>query len=275
MQNTVMARKEGKVSSRILFTWFMLAGFIFLFAPKKLTNEFQSAFDHIFSWPLIKIGWNIPLSAPAQQSLTDVVSSREHNKLREEYNRLQNHLVNIIEQRDQAYEEIKKLSGLRKRFPLEGASLVSAYVIRIPNNKSTELRINRGEEDGLAEGRFVLGDNGIIGTISYVSTHTARVMLITDPASQIGVKIAELNKVMKGNGENSAKVLMVPKKYKIKAGQNVFAFKEPGFLDAPMIVGKVSQCKTDDNDPLLWDITVSPVCNLESLNDVTVIVMNH
>jgi len=252
----------------------MLAGFIFLFAPKKLTNELQSAFDHIFSWPLIKIGWNIPLSAPAQQSLTDVVSRGEHHRLREEYNRLQNHLVNIIEQRDQAYKEIKKLSGLRKRFPLEGDSLVPAYVIRIPNNRPSELRINRGEKDGLAKGQFVLGDNGIIGTISYVSSHTARVMLITDPASQIGVKIAEMNKVMKGNGDNSAKVLMVPKKYKIKAGQNVFAFKEPGFLDAPMIVGKVTQCKTDDNDPLLWDITVAPVCDLESLNDVTVIAMN-
>lgn len=269
-----MARKQIRVSRRMLLTWFMLTGFIFLFAPKKLTNEFQSTFDHIFSWPLIRIGWNIPLSAPTQQPLTDVVSSAEYYKLREEYNRLQNHLVNIIEQRDQAYEEIKKLSGLRKRFPLEGASLVSAYVIRIPNNKPTELRINRGEKDGLAEGQFVLGDNGIIGTISYVSTHTARIMLITDPASQIGVKIAELNKVMKGNGDNSAKILMVPKKYTIKEGQNVFAFKEPGFLDTPIVVGKVTQCKTDDKDPLLLDITVAPVCDLESLNDVTVIVMS-
>ena len=269
-----MARKQIRISRRMLLSWFILTGFIFLFAPKKLTNEFQAAFDHIFSWPLIRIGWNIPLSAPAQQSITDVVNSSEHYKLRQEYNRLQNHLANIEEQRDQAYEEIKKLSGLRKRFSLEGAGLVSAYVIRIPNNKPTELRINRGEKDGLAEGQFVLGDNGIIGTICYVSTHTARIMLITDPASQIGVKIAELNKVMKGNGDNTARVLMVPKKYKIKVGQNVFAFKEPGFLDTPMIVGKVTQCKTDDNDPLLWNITVAPVCDLESLNDITVIVMD-
>jgi hypothetical protein len=42
-----------------------------------------------------------------------------------------------------------------------------------------------------------------------------------------------------------------------------------------MIIGKVAECKRDDENPSLWDITVEPACDIERLNDVAVIVMNQ
>jgi len=41
-----------------------------------------------------------------------------------------------------------------------------------------------------------------------------------------------------------------------------------------VIAGTVAQCKSNDENPLLWDITVKPACDIESLRDVTIIVMN-
>ncbi len=255
------------LSRRMLLTWFILAGLIFFFAPQTLTNKFQLAFAHIFRWPL-SIGRNFSLAARTQQPLTDVISRREYNKL-------QNHLTNIIAQRNGAYKKIEELSGLRERPVLEGAKIAVADVITASIGGShSELIINRGENEGLDKGQFVLGDNSIIGIISDVSSRTARVKLITDPTSKIAVKIAKSNTgwIMQGCGNNSAKVSLI--KHKVEAGDIVYACKKPGLLDAPMIAGKVGKCERNDESPLLWDITVKPVCNIERLSDVAVIIMN-
>jgi len=263
-----MARKRTKVSRRMLFTWFMLAGFILLFAPQKLTNKFQFAFAHIFRWPL-SIGRNISLTAPTQQRLTNAASRRE--------SQLENHIANLREELLQKHQKVEKLSGLRSRFAWEGVKFELADVITAsivgPHNT---LIISRGENDGIAKGQFVLGDNSIIGTISDVWSRTAQVKLVTDSTSNIPVKIAKLNidMLMQGNGDNSARVPLQKIKHKIKIGNIVYARKKPGFLDVPMVVGKVSKCKRDDKNPLVWDITVEPVYNIERLSNVAVIIMN-
>ena len=41
-----------------------------------------------------------------------------------------------------------------------------------------------------------------------------------------------------------------------------------------MITAKVAQCKRDDGNPSLWDVTVKPVCEIEKLDNVAVIIMN-
>jgi rod shape-determining protein MreC len=247
----------------MLFTWFMLGGLIFLFTPQNLTNKFQFAFARIFRGPL-SIGRNISLSAHTQPQLTDVVS-------RSKYNQLQNYLANITKELSQERQKVKELSGLRNRRPLEGAGLMLAEVI----TASTEgLIINRGQNDGLQKGQFVLGDNSIIGTISDISPRTAKVELITETTSNMAVEVGGLKTVIQGYGKNSAKVQLVSTKHTVKIGDNVYACKKPGFLDAPMIIGAVSQCKRDDENPLLWDITVKPACDIERLNDVTVLIMN-
>lgn len=252
----------------MLLTWSMLAGFIFLLAPQNWTNKFQFAFARIFYWPL-SMCRSISLHAHMQPILTDVVPRREYNKL-------QNHLTNIIAQRDQARREVETLSGLRNRFGLDSAALVLADVYTVSiNGSQSEFIINRGKNDGLLKDQFVLGDNSIIGTISDVDSRTARVKLITDSTSNIAVKIAGVDRVMQGTGNNSAKIPMLSiKKHKVKVGDIVHVRKKPGFLDVPMVAGKVTQCKRDDENPRLWDIIVKPVCDIETLNDVAVIVMN-
>jgi len=272
-----MARKRIKVSGRMLFTWFMLAGLIFLFAPQTLTNKIQFTFAHIFRWPL-SISRSISLSARLQP-LTDVVSRRQYNKL-------QNHLANITEQLYQQQQEAERRSGLRKRFGLDGAILITADVIRSSiNGPENVLIINRGENDGLAVGQFVLGINNIIGTISAVSSRTSSVKLVTDSTSTMAVKISDpasntttrkagVKAVMNGLGNNTAKIKLLPKKYKIEIGDIVYACKKPSLLDTAMIIGKVAKCRPDDQNPLLWDIIVVPACRIETLNAVDVIIMN-
>lgn len=262
-----MARNKIRVSRRMLFAWFMLASLILLLAPQSLTNNFQFAFARIFSWPL-SIGRSISLSVRTQYQLEDVVGRREYDKL-------QNHLTNVILQRDQEHERAEKLSGMRNRGIWQGASIVPADVATVSiDGSGCELIINRGKNDGLAKDQYVCGGNSIIGVVSDVSSRMARVKLFSDPLSVMKVNIAQLkvDMLMQGAGGGLAVIRMA--KYEVKIGDNVYAAKKPAFLDAPMIAGKVTRCERNDENPLLWDITVAPACDIEKLNDVAVIIMN-
>jgi len=262
-----MATNQIRFSNRMLFTLLLLTGFIFLFAPQRLTSKFQFAFARIFHWPL-SIGRNISLAARTHQPVKQMLSRSE--------SQYQNHISNLEEWLRQERLKVSMLAGLRDRFPLEGAKLVIAAVSMAPEGLGTELIIDRGQEDDLAVGQFVLGDNSIIGTISEVSARTARVVLISDPASKIAVKIGQLNinRVMQGDGNDSARIPLVSTGHKVSIGDKVFAHRKPGFLNDPMIIAEVAECKKDDENPSIWDITVKPVCDIERLNDVAVIVMN-
>lgn len=257
------------ISRPMLFTWFMLTGLILLFAPQNLTNDLQFAFARVFRWPLT-IGKNISLYARTRQPAP--------GENFDEKKRIENHLVNLKEELRRQQEKIIELSGIRDRFhALENAGLLMADVIQpFIDEKRSELNINRGQNDGLKKGLFVLGDNSIIGKISHVSPGNAKVTLFTDPASRIAVRIGNLNvdRLMQGRGKDEAKIRLLPTKYKISVGDKVLTRKKPGFLDVSMIIGVVASCKRDDRNPSMWDITVKPVCDIERLNSITVIIMN-
>ena len=269
-----MVQNVSKISGRMLFVWFMLAGLILFFAPPKITNKFQFGFVRIFRKPL-SIGRNFSLSASrlmaSEQSITEDVVSRER------YERLHNHLANVTEWLKQEREKVEKLSGLRDRPVWKGVDFVLADVIAASvNGLRGELIINRGQKDGLTKDQFVLASESIIGTLCKVDNRTAQVKLISDPTSKMAVKIANFNmdRIMHGDGNCSAQVKLVPTKYSIKVGDIVYAQKRPGFLSLPVIVGTVADCKSNDENPLVWDITVQPVCDIQNLTDVAVIVMN-
>lgn len=265
-----MARKLIRVSKKMIFTWAMLAGLIFLFAPQSMTNKFQFAFSRIFHWPL-SIGRNFTLLARTQDSPSDVVP-------RLEYAKLENHLSNLTKLLEQEHQKVERLSGLRSKFGLVGAKLVLADVVTaILEGPRNELMLNRGQEDGLAKGQYVLGTNNIIGVISEVSAVQAKVKLVTDRTSSIEADVAGLKTVLKGNGGNCAKVPLMSLEHhkdKIKAGDIVYACKKPGLLEVPIMIGKVTVCKRDAQKPQLLDITVEPSCNVAALTSVDVITMN-
>jgi cell shape-determining protein MreC len=259
----------NSLSRGMLFTWLMLAGFILILAPQQWTNKFQFAFIRIFRWPL-KIGSEISLASPTQQQFTS-----SSNQTISQY---ENYIANLEQSLEQANQTINQLSGLRNRFPLlKGAKLVPADITTVTiSGTQAELIINRGTGEGLASNQFVIADNSIIGTIAEVSNRLARVKLFTDKSSNIAVKLGklEVKRVMRGAGNNSAKILNLQTKHKVEAGDQVFAYKKPGFLDVPMIIGKVTRCKRDDQQPSIWDITVQPACDITKIDSVNVIIMN-
>jgi rod shape-determining protein MreC len=259
-----MARKLSKVSAPMLFTWFMLAGFILLFTPQSLTKKFQFGFARFFQWPL-SFGRSFSLSA-TRSVLSDASDEAAY----------MNHIANLEIWLERERRKVEQLSRLRERLPLENVRLMPADVTTASDGLQSEFFINRGENDGLAKGQLVLSENSIIGTICEISYRSAQVRLVTDPESRIAVEIGRsgLRRLMRGTGDNSAKIEMVSKKHKVQAGDKIFAAPQVGFLDDPIIVGEITRCEIDDENPSLWDITVEPVFDVDRLYDIDVIVFD-
>jgi len=277
-----MAARRNYISAQVLFAWFTLAGLALLFAPQSWTTKFQLAFAYIFRLP-ISAGRTILLSATVEPDSADLVS-------RTKYNKLQNHLANIMEWLRQERLKVQSLSGLRERTAWQGVKFVLADVItNSADGSGTRAIINRGRKDGLAVDQFVLADYSVAGVVGEVDSRTALVRLITDPACKIPVKIAEgaqlaaspqLDRkaeaatMMQGSGDNFARIRLLPATHKVQPGSVVYARKKPGLLDTAMVVGTVDECVRDHENPLLWDITVKPACELDRLTEVAVVVMN-
>ncbi len=265
----MVKKKKIKVSQTFLFSWFLLAGLILLFAPTNITSKFHAAFAHVFRYPL-SVSRNISLSARVPNDGTEYVS-------REEYNQLQNHLANVIEQLEQEKLKVEKLSGIRTRSALEGAAIVLADIITANiDSMRAEFIINKGQEDGIKTGQYVIGDNSVIGTISEINSQTSRVKLISDLSSKIPIKIGknQIDGILAGRGNAVAQIPLIPVKTNIREGDIVYARKKPGFLETPMVAGRVDRCTRDAENPMLWEIIVKPVCDIANLTNVAVIIMN-
>ncbi|UCC99156.1 MAG: rod shape-determining protein MreC [Phycisphaerales bacterium] len=260
-----MARKQAKTSRRMLFTWFMLTGLILLFAPQELTGKFQLAFVHIFRWPL-SMGGSVALTARTQQ-LAGGASQPGERQYR-------NYIANLQQTLDEQRRKFEKLYGLDNTFVWEGADFALADVITATTDGSrNELTIACRKTDGLTKGQYVLGDESVIGIVSEVFPQIAKadVKLVTDSTSWIPVEVAGLKNILKGNGDYTARIEWL--KNAVKVGEDVFALKKAGLLDAPIIVGTVSRCERNTQNASLWDVTVEPACDIQKLEDVAVIII--
>jgi cell shape-determining protein MreC len=262
-----MARKRREISNRMLLVWLSLGGFILLLSPQKITGTLQGVFTHAFRFPL-HLGRSITLSARVANTpgYADWRTDRQY----------ENHIANLTAELEQKNRQIEELARIRYRQrALEGAALVIGDVITAnlsgPHN---ELLINRGQSDFLQPGQFVLADNCIVGTITQVWPRQAKVRLISDSASRLPVKIAGLDNAVWMFGAGDGRAVIRWSKANPAVGHDVIAQEQPGFLDCPMIAGKVAGCERNDQNALLWDITVRPACDVQMLPSVVVIVMN-
>jgi cell shape-determining protein MreC len=262
-----------------MFSWLMIGALICLFLPQSLTDRLHVTFLSLYKFTP-SLGRSIPLAAiapPASDAGNDDEQARRCRQLESEKRQLENHLANLSAELAAEHAKVEKLAAMRSRFPgLAGAAFIDADVITGLKGGDRQIMINRGQADGIRNGQYVLANNSVIGLVHETWTRTSLVKLITDKTSSIAVEISgsKAVRVMKGSGKDYARIGMVPSSKHVSRGAAVYTYKNPGLLDVPVIVGKVAECKHDDDNPLLWDITVSPAVKADELISVTIVVMN-
>jgi rod shape-determining protein MreC len=133
---------------------------------------------------------------------------------------------------------------LRQMLQLEraGRGLVSAAVIsREPAGWWQQLELGKGRLDGLAPGDAVLAPGGLIGRVASVTPTTARVALLTDGSSRLGVWVGRTQQhaLLLGLGTPRPRLQFLDKDPGVRPGDVVTTSPASTLLPPNLTVGVV------------------------------------
>lgn len=174
---------------------------------------------------------------------------------------------------DRERQALQKLAGIDYA---GGLATVAARVISTaPTNFQLTITLDHGTDSKLAVGMPVVTDAGLVGRITQVSKIRSTVLLITDPSSNVGVRLATSGKegVIKGDGADQPLPLdLIDTDVPVAPGEPVVTSGlEKGLYPPQIPVGRVRSAKIAPG-ALQQDIQVDPSVDLVSLEFVSVLV---
>jgi rod shape-determining protein MreC len=142
------------------------------------------------------------------------------------------------------------LIGFRQR---TGHHLIAAEVIaRDSSGWWQTVRLDRGRNDGVTEDLAVVTPDGLAGRVLEVSDRTADVLLISDPACRVAVRIPRTgsNGVLTGmgvrwNGQVICRIDFINRNHPIRPGDEVVTSGLGGVLPPELPVGYIETIETD------------------------------
>ena len=170
----------------------------------------------------------------------------------------------------QANERLTKLLTLKNSLNLPA---ISANVIGedgYPWFKS--ITIDRGEVDNVREGYPVVAAAGIVGQVTKVSPHTARVLLFTDHASAISgmVQRTRARGIVKGKGANRCNLEFTMREDDVKVGDIVISSGIGRIFPKGLPIGEVTMVKKGEYG-IFQSIEIRPVVDLARIEEVLVL----
>jgi len=198
---------------------------------------------------------------------------RENKDLRQEVERLRAQLAAEADAR-QRLRELELILGLRSQGQ---ESLLAAKVVAVHFGPLAQaIAIDRGAEDGLAEGMAVLSPQGsLVGTVSRLFPHHAWVTLVTDPRTAVNVAVQipggeEVRGVLLGRLGQSPVVDMLPQGASLAPGQLVVTSGLGGKFPPGILVGTVAEVDADPQHPSARAV-LEPAADVEGLHAVAVL----
>jgi rod shape-determining protein MreC len=180
-----------------------------------------------------------------------VVRVRDVIDLFQENDRLRTENTTLLEWQQVARQlesENEALRGLMHYRPPNATWFVTARVIGTAGGVfSRNLLIDRGGQDGVAEGQAAMTGMGLIGRVAEVGDHAARVLLMTDLNSRIPVTIESLHAraILAGDNSDQPQLIYVPSHVKPKLGDRVVTSGDGGVFPPGLPIGLVSSVDGD------------------------------
>lgn len=173
-------------------------------------------------------------------------------------------------------ERLKKLLGYSEANP---AVEVPARVIGInPTATVLSVRIDRGEDDGIAKGMPVVTADGVVGQILRTTAGYADVMLITDVNSKIGVRVQDRRSHATASGASqSLRVDSAPLRLEnakrteeFNDGEVIVTAGTDGVFPPGIVVGRIQNLQKKTYG-LFQTAQIVPAVDLTRLEEVLVI----
>ena len=139
-------------------------------------------------------------------------------KLRTDNAKLRATLLN----RKNADAQLLQLKSILDLAGTAGYKVVNARVISQGSSQSFSqtITIDAGTSAGIKKNMTVVAENGIAGVVKEVYSQTSLIMLATDPAFKIGVRIAGTQQIgiLSGRGSRSASLQLLDNQTTVKVG---------------------------------------------------------
>lgn len=148
---------------------------------------------------------------------------------------------------------------------VEGAPVAARVLADSASPFSRSIIINAGSQSGVQKGHAVLTTDGVIGRVIQVFANHSRVLLMTDYAFRLPVRVVEnsLHGVLQGTGRMNMKMLLQQKDDPLKAGMKVVTSGVGGVFQPNLPVGVVAVGKGGE-------VSIQPYANFARLNIVVV-----
>jgi len=122
--------------------------------------------------------------------------------------------------------QLKQLKGVLDLAGRGGYKVVSARVIGYGSAASftQTITLDAGSADGITVDQTVISDHGLVGVVKNVESHSAIVLLMSDPAFKVGVRIARNQSigVLSGTGGNNFTLQLLDPAGDIQKGDVLF-----------------------------------------------------
>ncbi len=268
-----MAIRNIHASKGFIFTGLLILSLMFQFLPQHFTNHLNLIFVRYFN-PFLRLGRSASVETSRMSETKDGAVPKSR------YDQLWKSHKNLLARLDVLNKDYQTLSKIRQALPMPASAIVLAKTTAASRPARHELIIDRGSNDGIDKGQFVLSPqaDSVIGSIREVSDRMSRVQLITDLTCNLQVRIRregtrlDLPAHLFGDGKTGCRINLIPRDTEIRPGDTVYAAAVPGRLEIPVVIGEVGQVIPDLQNPLLCQITVRIVENLDQLKDAAVII---
>ncbi len=167
-------------------------------------------------------------------------------------------------------QQLKKLLGYvnntYKNLSSSQAAIAAPVIGRSADQWWQQITLGRGSQAGIEVGHVVTAPGGLVGRVISVAPHTSRVLLISDPSSQLGVTISRSRFMgfLRGQSANHAVMQFFDKVPDVRPGDMVVTSPYSQIFPAGIPVGRVESINLQKSPAPEAIITLSaPMSHLE------------
>lgn len=194
----------------------------------------------------------------------------ENARLREEAQRLAREVTRLRETA-QAAQRLESLLAFRAQTPYR---VVAARVVgRDPASWFATIVIDRGSADGVVRNAPVVTGEGAVGRVIETTPFSARILLLSDPRSAVGVILQDSREigVVEGTGGDDLQVKYLSRARAVQPGDVLITSGQGGVFPPGIVVGRLAALRSGGE--VFREGTVRPAANLGRLEEVLILLL--
>jgi rod shape-determining protein MreC len=196
----------------------------------------------------------------------------ENAGYRDQVDQLQSELVRM-EELEVENRDLRNLLSLKERTG-PGELIPVSVLARDDTPYVQAITIDRGASDGVRQDAVVVTHKGLVGRVERVNPTTAKVRLINDLNSSVGVRLqteARTTGVLRGQSQgNSLVIAYIRQDDPVHQGDTVLTSGQGEVFPEGLVVGRVARVERKDADPFQAAV-VDPAVEMDKLERIYVL----